>query len=164
MVSLHERAGRFDSNPARQTAPFTCNVIALKDVCSTGQGIQHFRISNCGKSRNKFGQGFGANSETCPSWERKPGATHSSENQRAPRNLLGIPPQKRQFTRRFLDKPHPTAGPISDQFPWHLCTNGHSASSRNRIFAMPMRLQHICSTLLGFRIGLCDDGRHAMRS
>ena len=84
------------------------------------------------------------------------------KNQRAPRNLLGIPPQKRPFTRRFLDKPHPTAGPISDQFI------KHAASSRNRIFAMPMRsflyLQHICSTLLGFRIGLCDDGQHAMRS
>ena len=28
MALLHERAGRFDSNPARPSAPFTCNVIA----------------------------------------------------------------------------------------------------------------------------------------
>ena len=35
MASLHERAGRFDSNPAKQTAPFTCNVIALGRLHST---------------------------------------------------------------------------------------------------------------------------------
>ena len=29
MASLHERAGRFDLNPAKRTAPFTCNFIAL---------------------------------------------------------------------------------------------------------------------------------------
>ena len=59
MVSLRERAGRFDSNPARQAAPFTCNVIALKDVCSTGQGIQHFRISNCGNHETSLDKASG---------------------------------------------------------------------------------------------------------
>ena len=76
----------------------------------------------------------------------------------------------------------PSETPIYKKVPWQTTPNcrtniwsismasvhKHAASSRNRIFAMPMRsflyLQHICSTPLGFRIGLCNDGRHAMRS
>ena len=72
MASLHERAGRFDSNPARQTAPFTRNVIALGHLRHAWDKVSttDFRIPNCGQSQNKFGQGFGAKSQTCPSWER----------------------------------------------------------------------------------------------
>ena len=90
MASLHERVGRFDSNPARQTAPFTCHVIALGHL----------------QQRARY--------------------THSSANPRALRNLLGIPPQKSEFTRRFLNG-HQNHAQLPDQYLFNFQLWGHAA-------------------------------------